>query len=289
MPVSAERCDRLQEYGLTEYESRAYLALLDLEVAEASQVAEVARVPRTKIYGALEGLEEKRLVRVIPERPKRFAVEPIENYLEALEQDHREKVQELEQAREELAEDFAPAGRLDPAEAGSFEAFEGRSSASNRLLEALDDVEDELTVVTSGAGLHRVAYHADRVAELDDADVRVLAPVTDADDEDVEDVEEVATLRHAPVDTGPATIVLVDRERAIVVHHVPDDEQVFQGSDPGLWTDDGGIVGALTALVAGAWALATDPAEARAPARVNGRMDIASELERVAEDDLATT
>jgi sugar-specific transcriptional regulator TrmB len=283
--VKEERCEELQDYGLTEYESRAYLALLELEVAEASQVAEVARVPRTKIYTALEGLEEKRLVRVIPERPKRFAVEPIENYIEDLESRHREKAEELSQAREDLADEFAPEGRLDPAEAGTFEAFDGRSSASNRFMEALDEVEEELTVVTSGSGLHRIAYHADRLEDVEDAAIRVLCPVGDADPDDVEAVGEVAEVRNAPIDTGPATVAIVDREEALVIHHVPDDEHVFQGSDPGLWTDDGGLVRALTALVAGSWTLAVEdpPHEAPAPARVNGHMDLATELERVTE------
>lgn len=289
MPVSPERCEQLQDYGLTEYESKAYLALLDLEVAEASQVAEVARVPRTKIYGALDGLEEKRLVRVIPERPKRFAVEPVENYIEELEERHRRKARELNEAREELADEFTPSGRLDPAEAGSFEAFEGRSSASNRFLEALDQVDDELTVVTSAAGLHRLAYHADRLEELEDAAVRVLCPVAEADDEDVEAVEEVADLRSAPVETGPTTVAIVDRDAVLMVHHVPDDDHVFQGSDPGIWSDDGGVVRMITALVAGAWTVApaAGDADAGAPARVNGHMDLAAEIERVAETDPA--
>lgn len=289
MPVSTERCQQLQDYGLTEYESKAYLALLDLEVAEASQVAEVARVPRTKIYGALDGLEEKRLVRVIPERPKRFAVEPVENYLEDLEERHRRKARKLNDAREKLADEFTPSGRLDPAEAGSFEAFQGRSSASNRFLEALDTIDDELTVVTSGAGLHRLAYHADRLAELEDATVRVLCPVSEADPDDVAAVEEVARLRHAPVETGPATLCIVDRDAVLMVHHVPDDDHVFQGSDPGIWTDDGGLVRALTALVAGAWTLAPEAGDAdgAAPARVNGHLDLAAELERVADPGTA--
>src|SRR5438067_11360921 len=82
--VNPQRISRLQEHGLTEYEARAYLALLELENSEASPIADLARVPRTKIYQALDGLESKKLLAVIPDRPKRYQVAPISSYIDSL-------------------------------------------------------------------------------------------------------------------------------------------------------------------------------------------------------------
>lgn len=41
--------EKLQRIGLTEYESRAYLALLSTHFNTATKVAEKSGVPRTKI------------------------------------------------------------------------------------------------------------------------------------------------------------------------------------------------------------------------------------------------
>jgi sugar-specific transcriptional regulator TrmB len=120
MTVNPQRISRLQEHGLTEYEARAYLALLELENSEASPVADLARVPRTKIYQALDGLEAKKLLAVIPDRPKRYQVQPIASYIESLEASFRDRASVLGGQKEALAEEFAPRGKVQMERAGGF-------------------------------------------------------------------------------------------------------------------------------------------------------------------------
>jgi sugar-specific transcriptional regulator TrmB len=52
---------QLAELGLSVTESRVYLALLRAPLATASQLAELAEVPRPKVYGALSSLEARGL------------------------------------------------------------------------------------------------------------------------------------------------------------------------------------------------------------------------------------
>jgi sugar-specific transcriptional regulator TrmB len=56
--------------GLTEYESRIYLALIKLGPRKASELSFFGHVPRTKAYGAIRELERKGLLRVIPGKPE---------------------------------------------------------------------------------------------------------------------------------------------------------------------------------------------------------------------------
>ncbi len=63
----------LGRFGLSEYESRAYIALVALGPSSASFVAEVAQIPRTSAYKIMKGLESKRYVEQKPGRPKVFA------------------------------------------------------------------------------------------------------------------------------------------------------------------------------------------------------------------------
>ncbi|MBM3300113.1 MAG: TrmB family transcriptional regulator, partial [Deltaproteobacteria bacterium] len=46
----------LGKVGLTEYESRAYAALLSENITTAGRLSSQSRVPRTKIYEVLESL-----------------------------------------------------------------------------------------------------------------------------------------------------------------------------------------------------------------------------------------
>jgi sugar-specific transcriptional regulator TrmB len=56
--------EKLKRVGLTEYEAKAYLALLNTHLCTATQVSLRSSVPRTKIDAVLEALKEKGWVRI---------------------------------------------------------------------------------------------------------------------------------------------------------------------------------------------------------------------------------
>ncbi len=57
--MSDDLLDLLGNVGLTEYESRAYAALLSKHVTTAAQLSMESRIPRTKVYEVLESLVRK--------------------------------------------------------------------------------------------------------------------------------------------------------------------------------------------------------------------------------------
>ncbi|WXG40249.1 MAG: helix-turn-helix domain-containing protein [Candidatus Freyarchaeum deiterrae] len=75
--VSNTTIEALKNFGLCEYESKAYIALVSLGVATVKQVCEIANIPQPRAYDILAALEEKGLVEVQQGRPKLYkAVEP---------------------------------------------------------------------------------------------------------------------------------------------------------------------------------------------------------------------
>ncbi len=69
--------EKLKKVGLTEYEAKTYLALLNTHLSTATKAAEKSQVPRTKIYSVLESLRDKGWVKVYSGVPLLFrAVEP---------------------------------------------------------------------------------------------------------------------------------------------------------------------------------------------------------------------
>jgi sugar-specific transcriptional regulator TrmB len=65
--------------GLSDYESRAYIALVALGSGSANLVAEIAQIPRTSSYKVMRSLEQKGFVRKLQGRPRSFSpVEPSE-------------------------------------------------------------------------------------------------------------------------------------------------------------------------------------------------------------------
>lgn len=62
----------LQSLGFSEYEARAYMALLESSPATAYEVSKAAGLPRANTYGALESCTEKGAVQPFSQRPIRY-------------------------------------------------------------------------------------------------------------------------------------------------------------------------------------------------------------------------
>jgi len=74
--VSQEARKVLRELGLTDYETRAYLSLLERGMLTASQVSESANVPYSKVYEILTSLERKGWIETEHARPGRYYPKP---------------------------------------------------------------------------------------------------------------------------------------------------------------------------------------------------------------------
>ena len=69
----------LSKLGLSDYESRAYLALVALGPNSANLVATIAQIPRTSAYKVMKSLESKGFVKEKSGRPASFTpVDPSE-------------------------------------------------------------------------------------------------------------------------------------------------------------------------------------------------------------------
>jgi sugar-specific transcriptional regulator TrmB len=62
----------LRELGLTEYETDAYLSLIEWGVMNAIEISKRANVPYSKVYGVLNGLVSKGWVEVEQGRPSKY-------------------------------------------------------------------------------------------------------------------------------------------------------------------------------------------------------------------------
>ncbi len=111
MPVSEKTRRSLHEFGLTDYEIRAYTALLETGRATASEISEVSEVPYSKIYEVLGSLEKKGWTEMEHGRPSKYYPKPpsialevtklgLENRLRTNEQLVLEELQPLYEKKE---------------------------------------------------------------------------------------------------------------------------------------------------------------------------------------------
>lgn len=142
---------RLVRLGLTQYEARAYMALLRRDGSTPAEVAKVAGVPRPRIYDVIDSLVARGLVSVRPGRTAKYVATSPGDAASLLMEAHRERLQVLE------ADAGAVAAALLPAyEEGSrhgdpldyIELIRSPEAVAKRFRELVESVEREILSFT---------------------------------------------------------------------------------------------------------------------------------------------
>jgi sugar-specific transcriptional regulator TrmB len=104
--------DVFERLGLTEYERTALTELLGLGRTTAPTLAEVAGIPKARVYGVLDSLAEEGYVKIIPGRPKQYQPKPPDELLDRAEENRRQEyesfVDDIEAVRESFLAEFGP-------------------------------------------------------------------------------------------------------------------------------------------------------------------------------------
>lgn len=270
MPINAERIRKLMDYGLTEYQARVYLTLLDLGTATASQVPSPSRVPRTRIYSAMQQLHEKGLAEILPETPLRYKAVPFASYLRAMTQDLRGRAGAIDASIESLSREFTILAQPPPETRGGFEAIYGRRNVRERLLKMYDGARGEIIGIgtTKSPGRILRAFGTNLASKArEGVSLKYAFRFTPENRADV-----AALLRHAQVRDidflMPVYMHVVDEREFLMSHPIPDDDAFTRGDDIAIWTDDPAIARAMAQMSMRIWETGTaPPAELVAEAR----------------------
>jgi sugar-specific transcriptional regulator TrmB len=100
--------ERLERFGLSSYEARAYLALIAHGFGDAETIAKTADIPRTSAYKVLEALEAKGFAMGTEGRPKIYKPEPPAKMQAKLNEEVNEVFTLLDQVHEVVREKGTP-------------------------------------------------------------------------------------------------------------------------------------------------------------------------------------
>jgi len=247
----------LRRLGLSEYESRLYLALLRMGPIKASQLSFFGHVPRTKTYSAIKELERKGLVRIGPGKPEVYTpsspIEALMPIITTLQND----IKTSEQLVQSLAVTYESSKYVKPNAPKQSEQFwqvDGRQSICDRLNQLMKTATHSINYSTSASGLIR-AYksHVDALEQANErgAKVRLLSPVTAENSTVAKQFSEIIDFKVA--DNSIENFVCVDSKEMVVIDSRPDDNMADQGSDVAVWTTNVLFVEVFERLFEGVW------------------------------------
>lgn len=181
----------LHEMGLSDYETSAYLALLQQGSGTAKEISTAAEIPQSRIYDTLERLETKGFVTVQPGRPKRFgSVEPRIALNQYTTYRRKNLEQELEQTREigdkfleHLDDDRFRFRQND--EIDVFWSYKGKNYILEHGASLCQNAADEIRMVTKEDSFRRLVNHHGEILKQraeHGITTRIIVPVDGVND-----------------------------------------------------------------------------------------------------------
>jgi sugar-specific transcriptional regulator TrmB len=234
-PVSEDAKKILHQVGLTEYETRAYLILLERGVMTASEVSEYGGVPYSKVYETLNSLERKGWVEVERGRPSRYFPKAPSESLEAA----RLRLEDMVGSWKRVI-----LGELQPLyekrelmEKPDIWILRGEFSILAKLKEMLDVAKNELMIAVPAFAKGFVDASVSVLGRVRSSGVRVQIMMTEG-----ESIKKVAEVGEARVrDNLFGGGVIVDGKEALLFLGEADTKRSYSGLLV-IWSNHIGLV-----------------------------------------------
>jgi sugar-specific transcriptional regulator TrmB len=208
----ATAVETLTTLGLSTYAARTFVALTVLGDGTARDVSEVVDVPRTRVYDAVEELHARGLVDIQQSTPKRFWAISVDTAARQFERTRQHRIGELTAALRGLE----PATRTE--EQRGVWTVTGRTSVDNRVVQFVDEADEEVVYTTADSLLTESVIDALSAASDRGVTIR-LAGMSPAATARVRDELPEAKLFESTwdwSDTPAGRLLMVDRERTLV-------------------------------------------------------------------------
>jgi sugar-specific transcriptional regulator TrmB len=144
-PVETPRTaaiEQLEEFGLSTYAARTFVALVGLGTGTAKDVSQVSEVPRTRVYDAVDELYGQGLVDVQQSSPKQFWAISADTTSRKFEREMDYRTSVLRTALDELE----PTQHSE--EQRGVWTVDAQAAITDRVLEFVNEADDEIVYMT---------------------------------------------------------------------------------------------------------------------------------------------
>ena len=204
--------EQLTALGLSTYAARTFVALVSLGKGTAQDVSEISDVPRTRVYDAVEELQNRGLVDVQQSSPKQFWAISTETTGRHFQQEYDHRVTTLTEALDTLETTNRTS------EQRGIWAVTGRDTVTERVVDFISTADDEVVYMTVeellteeiAASLSTASDHgvSIRLAEMSQSAEATLR-------DDVPGAQPFESLWDW-VDTPAGRLLMVDQEKTLV-------------------------------------------------------------------------
>lgn len=223
--------EQLEQFGLSAYAARTFVALLRLGTGTAREISQVSEVPRTRVYDAIDELHDRGLVDVQQSSPKQFWSVSAETASRTFEHEFERRIERLQTALDELE----PTDRQ--AEQRGVWTVDGQSNVTDRVVEFFAGAEEEIVYMTVEELLTEEIVEGLRAAAERGVSIQLAGVSPDSRDRIAEAIPEARTFDSLWVwsDTPAGRLMMIDDEKTLVSALVNDTARAAPRTETAIW------------------------------------------------------
>jgi len=158
--MDTETLSLLRRIGLNQYESKVYVALLSAGPTSASDLSELAGIPRPRAYDVLSKLEKKGFVSTQPGRPTKFRAFDVKEAFITLKKkrqiDHSKELGEIDKIETQLSKKVSTTEYVETSGASDFVwVIKDRSNIYSKIQSLIDNASKSVVIATTPEGIKR--------------------------------------------------------------------------------------------------------------------------------------
>ena len=239
MSISDKVRKSLEKVGLTSYETRTYIALVNTGELNASELSHESGVPYSKIYEVLGTLEEKGWIDSDDSRPTNYIAESPSTALEATKQNlDTEFSSNQNSILSELVPLYEKSGT---SEKPDIWFISGVMNIVSKIMEMVENCREEVMIAVPQAGEEIVKQALPKLRQLHDKGIEIT--ILTSDELDKESLISISRVANVKVKKGLFGGGIISDKRYVVILLGPEISSSNSSELVAIWADHSGLAG----------------------------------------------
>lgn len=238
-------------FNLNLYETKVWLALLSKGVASVGEVASISRVPRSRTYDVLEGLEKKGFAIIRMGKPVKYLGVKPQMILERIKNDIRKEAEErvinlskIKETEEFIKLDELYKQGINPVKKEEISAsLRGKNNISNFLKEIINNAKEEVIVCANAEEMRvKSKLFSQTFDALKKSNVKIKLALS-GDDSLIREVENHLNIKAKKIEIDSKFFIVDKKEIFFYVSRGGD-----EGDDIAIWLNSPFFVEAFVSM-----------------------------------------